>query len=40
VPVDNEADLNSYISEIQVPVYADDPMAEAVVQASDIRTIT
>jgi hypothetical protein len=23
-----------------VPIYADDPMAEAVVQASDIRTIT
>ena len=31
--VDNEADLNSYISEIQVPIYADDPMTEAVVQA-------
>ena len=37
--VDNAADLNSYISEIQVPIYADDPMAEAVVQASYMLTI-
>ena len=30
--VDNEADINSYIAEIEVPVHADDPLSEAVAQ--------
>ena len=34
--VGHEADLNSHIAEIEVPVHADDPLAEAVAQMPEI----